>query len=180
MMGQVIAVAAAREHRFSKQVCDTIRLVAGLGVVGDAHGGETVKHRSRVARDPTEPNLRQVHLLHAELLDELAGKGFAVRAGDIGENVLVRGIALLDLPEGAVVHLGESAQVRVTGLRNPCSQLDDFAPGLMRATLDRDARGRLVRKAGVMAVVIADGAVRGGDAVTIALPPPPHRALGPV
>jgi MOSC domain-containing protein YiiM len=177
---RVIAVASEGAHRFSKTVRDCIRLVEGLGVADDAHAGVTVKHRSRVARDRHAANLRQVHLLHAELLDELAAKGFAVAAGDIGENVLVRGCALLDLPEGAVVRLGASAAVRVTGLRNPCSQLDGFAPGLMRATLDRDADGRLVRKAGVMAVVVAGGDVRAGDAVTLALPLPPHRALEPV
>ncbi len=177
---RVIAVAADDAHRFSKPVCDRIRLIEGLGVAGDAHAGVTVKHRSRVARDPGAANLRQVHLIHAELLDELAAKGFAVAPGDMGENVLVRGVALLDLPENAVLHLGASAAVRVTGLRNPCSQLDRFAPGLMAAVLDRDRDGGLVRKAGVMAVVVAGGDVGAGDAVRVELPPPPHRALEPV
>jgi MOSC domain-containing protein YiiM len=178
--GRVIAVAADGAHRFSKRVCERVTLIEGLGVAGDAHAGVTVKHRSRVARDPQAANLRQVHLLHAELFDELAVKGFAVGAGDIGENVLVRGVALLDLPEGAVLRLGEHAAVRVTGLRNPCSQLDRFASGLMAAVLDRDAAGGLVRKAGVMAVVAAGGEVCAGDAVAVELPAAPHRALAPV
>lgn len=180
METRVIAVAADGAHRFSKTVCDAIRLVEGLGVAGDAHAGATVQHLSRKAKEPGAANLRQVHLLHGELLDELAAQGFAVAAGDIGENVLVRGCALLDLPEGTVLRLGESAAVRVTGLRNPCAQLDALAPGLMKATLGRDADGGLVRKAGVMAVVVAGGAVRAGDAVTVVLPPAPYRALEPV
>jgi MOSC domain-containing protein YiiM len=154
-----------------------IRLLEGLGVEGDAHCGATVKHRSRVARDPTQPNLRQVHLVHAELFDELRAKGFAVTPGDIGENVTTRGIELLALPAGAQLRLGIEAVVEVTGLRNPCAQLDGFAPGLMAATLDRDAEGRLVRKAGIMGVVLAGGVVRPGDRIDVALPPLPHRPL---
>jgi MOSC domain-containing protein YiiM len=149
-------------------------------VDGDAHAGETVKHRSRVARDPAAPNLRQVHLIHAELHDELAGAGFVVAAGEMGENVTTRGIDLLGLPTGARLHLGESAAVEVTGLRNPCSQLDRFQPGLMQAVLDRDADGALVRKAGVMGVVIAGGDVRPGDSVRVELPDGPLRPLQPV
>ncbi len=175
----VASVAAGPGHGFSKPVLDGIVLLAGLGVQGDAHLGVTVKHRSRVARDPTQPNLRQVHLLHGELLDELAGRGFAVAPGDIGENVLTRGIDLLALPQGARLRLGADALVEVTGLRNPCLQLDRFQPGLMTATLDRDARGGLVRKAGVMAIVIEGGPVRPGDAVAVTLPDE-RRALLPV
>lgn len=166
----VVSVSAAPAHRFSKALTDEIELLAGLGVAGDAHQGVTVKHRSRVARDPTQPNLRQVHLLHAELLDELAGRGFRVAPGDVGENVLTRGVDLLGLPRGARLRLGADAVVQVTGLRNPCSQLDRFLPGLMAATLDRDAQGGLVRKAGVMAIVLAGGTVRPGDAVAVELP----------
>ena len=180
MQARVIAVAADGAHRFSKVVCDSIELIEGLGVAGDAHAGATVQHLSRKAKDPEAANLRQVHLLHGELLDELAASGFAVGAGDIGENVLVRGVALLNLPEGTLLRLGESAAVRVTGLRNPCRQLDGLAPGLMKATLGRDADSGLVRKAGVMAVVAAGGVVRAGDAVVVELPTGPHRSLQPV
>lgn len=169
-MSVVVSVAASAAHRFSKAVAPEIELLAGLGVAGDAHQGTTVKHRSRVARDPTQPNLRQVHLLHAELLDELATAGFAVAPGDVGENVLTRGLDLLGLPRGAVLQLGDEAVVLVTGLRNPCLQLDRFQPGLMAATLDRDAQGGLVRKAGVMAVVLMGGTVRPGDAIGVTLP----------
>jgi len=175
--GQVVAVSARRGHHFSKTPQMWIRLVAGLGVDGDAHAGATVKHRSRVARDPSQPNLRQVHLVHAELFDELADRGFALRAGDIGENVLTRGVDLLGLPRGTRLHLGADAVVEITGLRNPCVQLDRFLPGLMAATLDRDAAGNLVRKAGVMAVVIAGGDVRTDDPVRVVLPAPPHLPL---
>ena len=180
MVGVVTAVSCSATHTFGKRGCDSIRLLAGLGVEGDAHLGTTVKHRSRVARDPGQPNLRQVHLIHAELHDELRDGGFTVADGDMGENVTTRGVDLLGLPVGARLSLGETAVVEVTGLRNPCLQLDDFQPGLMRAVLDRDANGNLVRKAGIMGIVLIGGEVRPGDAVRVELPPPPHRPLQPV
>ncbi len=178
--GVVTAVSLSAVHAFSKQPRDRIRLLAGLGVEGDAHLGETVKHRSRVARDPTRPNLRQVHLIHAELHDELRAAGFAVSAGEMGENVTTRGVDLLALPTGARLHLGGSAVVEVTGLRNPCAQLDGFQPGLMAAVLGRDEHGGLVRRAGVMGIVLAGGEVRPGDPVRVELPPEPHQPLVPV
>ena len=171
MDARIVSVAAAGSHRFSKTVRQDIELRAGLGVAGDAHQGVTVKHRSRVSRDPSQPNLRQVHILHEELLDELAAQGFTVGAGDIGENILTRGIDLLGLPRHAILRLGGQAVVQVTGLRNPCRQLDGFQPGLMAATLGRDAQGGLARKAGVMAVVLESGTVRPGDLVRVELPP---------
>jgi MOSC domain-containing protein YiiM len=179
-MSLVIAVSRSATHSFSKRNETGIRLVAGLGVEGDAHQGVTVKHRSRVARDPTQPNLRQVHLIHAELHDELRAAGFVLAPGDMGENVTTRGLDLLALPTGTRLALGASAVVEVTGLRNPCVQLDRFQQGLMAATLARDADGNLVRKAGVMGIVLTDGEVRAGDAIVIDLPPAPHRALAPV
>lgn len=177
---RVIAVSANAAHCFSKANRPAIRLVAGLGIEGDAHMGATVKHRSRVARDPSAPNLRQVHLIQAELFEELQAKGFAVAPGAMGENVTTRGIDLLALPAGTRLRLGTAAVVRITGLRNPCTQLEAFAPGLMAAVLDRDADGRLVRKAGVMAVVEASGDVQPGDAIVVELPPQPYAALAPV
>jgi MOSC domain-containing protein YiiM len=180
MSGVVIAVSSSPGHTMSKPNQAGIRLVAGLGVEGDAHLGVTVKHRSRVARDPTQPNLRQVHLIHAELHDELRAAGFHVSPGMLGENVTTRGIALLALPTGTLLHVGASAIVRVTGLRNPCVQLDGLQPGLMAATLERDSNGKLVRKAGVMGVVLAGGELRAGDAIEVELPAEPHRALEPV
>jgi hypothetical protein len=176
----VAAVSRAAQHTLSTGNEDRIRLLAGLGVQGDAHLGRTIQHRSRVARDPTQPNLRQVHLIHAELHDELRAQGFDVAAGQMGENVMTRGVDLLGLPTGARLTLGDGAVVEITGLRNPCVQLDRFRPGLMAAVLDRDQQGNLVRKAGVMAVVLTSGDVRPGDAVSVELPPPPHAPLGPV
>jgi hypothetical protein len=175
--GIVAAVNRAADHTFSKPAKDRIRLLAGRGVDGDAHLGRTVQHRSRVARDPSQPNLRQVHLIHGELLDELRAHGFDVAPGVMGENVTTRGVDLLGLPNGARLRLGEEAVVEVTGLRNPCVQLDRFQPGLMAAVLDRDDRGNLVRKAGVMAVVLTSGEVRPGDVISVELPPPPHSRL---
>jgi MOSC domain-containing protein YiiM len=180
VVGGVVAVHRDAEHRFSKVPVEAIALRAGLGVDGDAHCGAAVQHRSRVARDPAAPNLRQVHLVAAELLDELAERGFRVAPGVIGENVTTRGVDLLALPTGTVLRLGADALVAVTGLRNPCVQLDAYQRGLLPAVLDRDAEGRLVRRAGVMGVVLRGGTVRAGDEIAVALPPQPHRALEPV
>lgn len=177
---RVIAVSRAGRHTFSKRNEDRIRLLAGLGVEGDAHLGRTVQHRSRVRRDPAQPNLRQVHLIHSELHDELRARGFDVAPGEMGENVTTRGVDLLALPTGTRLTLGACAVVEVTGLRNPCVQLDRFQPGLMDAVLARDDEGGLVRKSGVMAVVLASGDVQPGDALSVELPPPPHTPLGPV
>jgi MOSC domain-containing protein YiiM len=178
--GRVIAVNVSPAHTMTKPNVARIRLIEGLGVEGDAHAGVTVKHRSRVARDPTQPNLRQVHLIHAELFDELRTKGFEIAPGLMGENVTTRGVDLLGLPTGALLHVGASAIVKVTGLRNPCYQLDGLQKGLMQATLDRDADGELVRKAGIMGVVIAGGDVAAGDAVRMEVPASPHERLKPV
>jgi hypothetical protein len=175
--GVVTAVSRSPTHSFAKTNGHSIRLLAGLGVEGDAHMGETVRHRSRVLRDARQPNLRQVHLIHAELHDALNAAGFDVAAGQMGENITTRGIDLLQLPAGTRLRLGRDAVIEVTGLRNPCSQLNRFRKGLMQATLERDADGRLVRKAGIMAIVLEAGAVRAGDAIRVELPPPPYRPL---
>ena len=180
MGGIVTAVSRSPRHTLIKPTEDSIRLVAGLGVEGDAHLGTTVKHRSRVARDPTQPNLRQVHLVHAELHDELREAGFTVAPGQMGENVTTSGVDLLGLATGTRLHLGSSAIVEVTGLRNPCAQLDKIQKGLMAATLGRDEHGNLVRKAGIMGVVLAEGEVRPGDPIRVEPPPPPHRPLAVV
>lgn len=175
--GIVVAVSRSAAHVFSKRPEPVIELVTGLGVAGDAHLGATVQHRSRVARDPTQPNLRQVHLIHSELFDELRARGFEISAGQLGENITTTGIDLLALPGGTRLHVGREAVLEVTGLRNPCSQLDDFSPGLMAAVLDRDERGNLVRKSGVMSVVLVGGEVRPGDALRIVAPAGLHRPL---
>jgi MOSC domain-containing protein YiiM len=177
---RVESVNASPGHTLRKPGRAAIRLLEGLGVEADAHLGRTVKHRSRVRRDPTQPNLRQVHLIPAELHDELRLRGFVVGAGDMGENVTTRGVALLDLPAGTRLGLGTDAVVEITGLRNPCKQLERIQPGLMAAVLERDSGGQLVRKAGVMAVVVAGGVVCPGDTVRVELPAEPHRGLEPV
>jgi MOSC domain-containing protein YiiM len=178
--GVVTAVNRSATHSLSKPGREAIRLLAGLGVEGDAHAGETVKHRSRVRRDPAAPNLRHVHLIHAELHEELRAEGFGVEPGQMGENVTTRGIDLLTLPTGTRLRLGAQAVVELTGLRNPCAQLDGLHSGLMQATLARDGDGNLVRKAGVMSVVVRSGVVRPGDRIDAELPPEPHRSLEPV
>jgi MOSC domain-containing protein YiiM len=178
--GVVVAVALSDAHTMAKPVREAITLVAGHGVEGDVHAGATVKHRSRARRDATAPNLRQVHLIHAELHEELGAAGFDLEPGRLGENVMTRGVDLLRLPVGARLRLGSEAVVEVTGLRNPCVQLDGIQPGLMRANLTRDGDGNVVRKTGVMTVVVAGGEVRPGDAIELELPPGPHRPLEPV
>ncbi|GAB2566994.1 MOSC domain-containing protein [Spirosoma areae] len=173
----VVAVSKSAAHTMSKPTKDSINLLEGLGVEGDAHCGKTVKHRSRVAQDPTQPNLRQVHLVHAELFDELAEKGFRISSGQIGENITTRGIELLSLPKNTILRIGETARVNVTGLRNPCSQLDGIQPGLLKAVLDKDEHGNLVRKAGIMGIVLAGGVIKPGDLIEIMLPEEPVEKL---
>ncbi len=178
--GVVVAVSRSATHTMAKPNCESIMLLAGFGVEGDAHAGGTIKHRSRVARDATQPNLRQVHLIHAELHDELRTKGFAISAGQMGENITTRGVDLLALPVEARLHLGIGAIIEVTGLRTPCSQLDSIQPGLMAAVMPHDEGGVPVRKPGVMGIVLAAGEVRPGDSIRVELPPKPHQQLRPV
>ena len=180
MAAVVIAVSRSAGHTLSKVNAPSIRLLVGLGVEGDAHMGRTVKHRSRVARDPNQPNLRQVHLIHAELFDELRASGFEIAAGQMGENVTTSGLDILALPTETRLHLGDTAIVAVTGLRNPCAQLDLIWRGLMKATLGCDTNGNLIRKAGIMGIVLAGGEIRSGDPIQVELPPPPHTSLVPV
>jgi MOSC domain-containing protein YiiM len=177
MNGVVVAVSSSATHSFTKFNQKRIRLLAGLGIEGDAHRGRTVKHRSRVAVDPTQPNLRQVHLIHAELFDELHVAGFTVSTGQMGENITTHGIDLLGLPTGTRLHLGDTAIVELTGLRNPCIQLDQFQPGLMAAVLGYDDRGKLLRKAGVMGIVVVGGEVLSGNSIQVELPPEPYQPL---
>ncbi len=175
--GNVIAVCRSSRHSFSKRPELFITLKAGFGVEGDAHAGTTVKHRSRVARDPLQPNLRQVHLMHAELFDELAAEGSTLNPGDLGENVTTTGIDLLALPSGTRLHLGDTAIVEVTGLRNPCVQIERFQTGLLGAVACRDDRGGIVRKTGVMSIVIAGGDIKPGDPIDVELPAGKHSPL---
>ncbi|HYE07403.1 MAG TPA: MOSC domain-containing protein [Planctomycetota bacterium] len=179
-MAVVIAVSRSAVHGFTKPTVDRVVLVAGHGVEGDAHAGATVRHRWQVAKDPGAPNLRQVHLMHAELHDELRLRGFAIGPGAMGENITTRGIELLALPLGTRLRLGVEAVIEITGLRSPCAQLDRVQKGLMKAVLDRDSSGRVVHKAGVMAIVVAGGPVVAGDRISVELPAAPHRALAPV
>ncbi len=180
MDGTVTAVCSSGDYTFRKPPRESVTLLAELGVEGDVHAGVTVRHRSRVARDPSQPNLRQVHLIHEELFAEVAAAGFPVRPGELGENITTRGIDLLGLPTGTLLHLGAEAVVEITGLRNPCHQIDDFQHGLLQQVVGRDEAGNVVRKAGVMSVVLTGGAVRPGDPVAVVLPDAPHHPLQPV
>lgn len=177
MSAVVTAVSCSPTHSFSKPNRESIHLLAGLGVEGDAHLGTTVKHRSRVKKDPTQPNLRQVHLIHAELHDELRAAGFDVSAGDMGENITTRGIDLLTLPKGARLLIGDTARIEVTGLRNPCVQIDRLRKGLMKAVLDHDEQGNLIRKSGIMGLVLAGGEIKPGDEIRVELPTGSHLPL---
>lgn len=178
--GHVTSVNASAVHDFSKAPALEVRLLAGLGVEGDAHCGTTVRHRYDRRKDPDRPNLRQVHLVGTELLDELAQHGHPVRPGDLGENVTTTGVDLLSLPVGTLLRLGEEAEVRLTGLRTPCRLIDTFQAGLMKHMWGRDDAGRRTRRAGVMAVVVTDGVVRAGDPLTAVPPPGAQVPLPPV
>jgi len=177
--GVVTAVSRDSGHNFTKPNVDSIELIAGLGVKGDAHLGETVQHLVRVREDPTRPNMRQVHLIHGELHDELKQQGFSIAPGDIGENITTRGIDLLSLPRGTRLHVGRDAVVEVTGLRTPCKQIERFQPGLL-AAVSQDANGNVFFKSGIMGIVLSGGAVKAGDAIRVELPPEPHQKLGKV
>ena len=177
MTATVIAVAFDSGHNFSKPTCESITLIAGIGVEGDAHAGVTVQHLSRIAKTPDEPNLRQVHLIHAELLDELAERDFNVLSGQMGENITTRGIDLLNLPRGTLLNIGDTAVIEITGLRNPCRQINGIQDGLMKAVLTKDENGNLIRKSGVMAVVLTGGIVKAGDEIKTVLPEGAHLPL---
>ncbi len=177
---RVFAVSSNGEYSFSKPNRDAVTLLAGLGVEDDVHAGVTVKHRSRVARDPNQPNLRQVHLMHTELHEELRALGFPVEAGQLGENITTTGLDLLGLPTGTLLRLGDEAVVEVTGLRNPCLQIENFSTGMLDRVVGRNAAGEVVRKAGIMSVVLVGGVVRPGDPIAVELPAQPHQRLQPV
>jgi len=173
----VIAVSRSASHTFSKPNREMIQLIAGLGVEGDAHSGKTIKHRFLVKKDATRPNIRQIHLIHAELFDEMSDKGYSIKPGELGENITTRGIDLLSLPTGAILNIGSDVAIEVTALRNPCKQIDDFQKGLLKEVLYKDEKGNLVRKTGVMGVILQGGEVRPGDNITVELPPEPHHKL---
>lgn len=175
--GRVLSVSMSPTHTFSKTAEKSISLLKGFGVEGDTHMGRNVQHLSRVAKDPSQPNLRQVHLVHAELFEELSGMGYSISPGDMGENITTSGIRLLSLPAGTRLFIGASAVVELTVLRNPCYKLDDFRSGLMVAVTGRDREGKLIRKAGVMGVVVESGIVQPGDTIAVEVPPEPHHPL---
>jgi MOSC domain-containing protein YiiM len=169
----IIATSSSPEYTFHKTNQPSIELIEGIGVKGDAHSGSTVKHRSRVRKDPSQPNLRQVHLIHKELFDELLAKGYAVQPGELGENLTTEGLDILNLPKGTLLNFPSGAEIEITGLRNPCFQLDNWQPGLMSAVLDKDEEGNLIRKSGVMAIVLKGGMVSPGDEIQVQFPKPP-------
>jgi len=175
--GIVRSVSKSSIHTFNKYNCDQIVLLKGLGVKEDAHMGEKVKHRSRVAKDPNQANLRQVHLIHSELFDELEKKGFQVEAGQMGENITTQGIDLLNLPKNTILLVGATSKIKITGLRNPCNQIDSIQKGLMKAVLDKDKNGNLIRKAGIMGIILEGGEVKLGDEIIVELPQEAHIKL---
>lgn len=175
--GVIKAVSKNKAHSPSKFNCDSIVLLKGLGVEGDAHMGEKIKHRSRVAKDPNQPNLRQVHLIHAELFEELAEKGFSIQAGQMGENITTEGVDLLNLPKDTILSIGATSKIKITGLRNPCNQLNSIQEGLLNAVLENDAHGNLIRKSGIMGIILEGGEVKAGDEIQIELPQEPHQKL---
>ena len=177
MEGKILALSKSQLHTFSKVNQVSLQLLAGKGVEGDAHLGETVKHRSRVAKDPTQPNLRQVHLIHSQLFAELAKKGFIIKPGEMGENITTKGINLLDLPRNTILKIGKTAKIQITGLRNPCLQLDNFQKGLMKAVLDKDEDGNLIRKAGIMGIVLTGGKIMIDDLIEVEYPSKPYLKL---
>ncbi|MEV6265033.1 MOSC domain-containing protein [Streptomyces sp. NPDC051784] len=177
MNSTVTAVSSNGDYSFTKPNRESVNLLTGLGVEGDVHAGVTVRHRSRVAQDPTQPNLRQVHLIHEELFVELRAAGFEVGPGDLGENITTTGVDLLSLPTGTLLRLGNDAVVEVTGLRNPCLQIDNFRHGLLKEVVGRGPGGAVVRKAGIMGVVLTGGRVRPGDVIEVRLPAEPYRPL---
>ena len=177
LIGSVVAVAKDKKHRFSKSTVSEITLIEGIGVDGDAHAGKTVQHRSRVAQDPSQPNLRQVHIIHTELFCELEQKGFIVGPAELGENIVTQGLDLLSLPQGTLLKTSKGVVMKVTGLRNPCSQIDAYQPGLLAAVLTKKGDGGLIRKSGIMSVVLKGGVVRPGDTIKVQLPAEPYRAL---
>ncbi|WP_264737606.1 MOSC domain-containing protein [Cytobacillus firmus] len=176
LVGTVIAVSISKKHTFSKKNQNLIKLVKGFGIEGDAHCGSTIKHRSRVAQNPDQPNLRQVHLIHSELFEELAGR-FHIEPGQMGENITTAGINLLELPLNTILFLGNFAVIKITGLRNPCAQIDQFQPGLLNAVIEKDENGNLIRKAGIMGIVLESGEVKPGDEIRVELPPKPFKKL---
>jgi len=176
-LGYVIAVAKSGSHSFSKNLQDEIKLIEDFGVEGDVHGGKTIKHRSRLFRMKEAHNQRQVHLIHSELFEELKGKGFKVLPGELGENITTQGLDLLSLPKDTILMIGDSTKIKITGLRNPCKQIDKFQKGLQKAVLEKSETGGLLRKTGVMGVVINGGVVQPNDSITIELPPQPYQSL---
>lgn len=178
--GAVMSVSRDDQHRFSKPPTKSVRMIAGFGIEGDAHAGATTRHRYLLKKDPERPNLTQVHLIASELFDELADSGFSVSAGDLGENITTRGLDLLALPLGTRLLLGGDAIVEVTGLRSPCRLINTYQAGLMKAVLGKDAGGRVIRKAGIMSVVVESGVVRPGDRILVELPIGEHVPLGVV
>lgn len=177
MNSVVVAVSRSAEYTFSKPNEESIKLIEGFGVEGDAHAGKTVKHRYLVGKDPARPNIRQIHLIHAALLDELTEKGFSVGPGQLGENITTRDVDLLALPTGTKLTIGSDVLIELTALRNPCVQIDNFQKGMLKEVLYKDQDGSLVRRTGVMGIILKGGIVKPDDEIVVKLPPEPHHLL---
>ena len=178
--GTVLSVSRDDKHRFSKPTVSSIRLVAGFGVEGDSHAGATVQHLYEKKRNPSAPNLCQVHFMAAELFDDLVPTGYTVAPGELGENVTTEGINLMSLPLGTQLHLGAQAVVSVTGMRSPCSLINGYQKGLMKQLIKTDAAGTVHRRGGIMGVVVRGGVVNPGDCIRVELPAGEQLPLGVV
>jgi len=175
--GKVHSLSSSAQHSFSKHTTHQVEVIKGIGIKGDAHAGVKVKHRSRVAKDPNQPNLRQIHLIHLELLKELVAKGYTVNPGDLGENITTEGISILNLPKDTILKIGENVAIQITGLRNPCHQIDKFQKGLLKEVVGKNDAGDIIRMAGIMAIVLEGGMIKVNDEILVELPALPHQKL---
>ena len=112
-----------------------------------------------------------------EILSELNDKGFSVIPGELGENITTQGIDLLSLPQGCQLHIGKTTIIELTALRNPCVQIENFQTGMLKEVISKDKQGKIMRKLGMMGVVLSGGHVQPNDEITIQLPEQPHKSL---
>lgn len=177
MNATVISVSRSSGHSFRKACEESINLIEGFGVEGDVHAGKKIKHTFLAKEDPDRKNIRQIHLIAAELFTELKGKGFNVDPGQLGENITTEGIDLLSLPTGTLLHIGNGAVIELTALRQPCIQIDEFQQGLLKEVVYKDSGGNIIRKVGVMGVILVSGAVSPNDEIIVETPDKPHHKL---
>ena len=169
--GIVAGVFVSGGHTFSKSERYSVTLLQGLGIEGDAHCGSTVQHLSDRKKNSTRSNLRQLHLIQSELIEELNATGFDVRPGDLGENITTGQIDLPALPQGTLLRIGDTAVVEITGLRTPCFKIERFRKGLRSAVTEHRHGGPATLKGALMAIVVAGGVVNRDDRIGVIIPP---------